>query len=88
MTKLDETGANAINIIARLRRGPYHVFTDDLLWDEAADLIEALCAELARMAVDSEDLRSAIRLIEGLIDQQAMQDDWYAPELDRLKSAC
>lgn len=90
MTKLDET--DAINIIARLRDYVRAGINPRILFNDAADLIEALCAELARMAavsnltVDAEDLRSAIRIIEGLISQQAMQDDWYVPELDRLKS--
>lgn len=33
------------------------------------------------------DLRSAIDLIEGLADQQAMSDNWYIPHLNVLKAS-
>lgn len=46
----DLTGANAINIIARLRHEATHARSGGTLWDDAADLIEALSMELARMA--------------------------------------
>lgn len=32
-----------------------------------------------------EDMRTAIYLIEGLAQQQAMEDDWYVEKLNELK---
>lgn len=41
--------------------------------------------DAARLRKTREALHEAIELIEGLAQQQAMQDDWYVPKLEELK---
>jgi hypothetical protein len=39
----------------------------------------------AELAVARKTLALAVNTIEGLADQQAMPDDWYVADLERIK---